>query len=260
MSSNGRPGTRQGVRTPHLRAAMPVDAYSLAVSCGGRGVSCDIWPAGLVRHAPRRALPVLRARRGSPRPARCAAPRPFAATPVSPALRVSAQCGFLPSVVPPPSPRYRGCGGPCPAMRRPPTPLRCGLALGRHLRVTPSRRALPSRPRRAWRPIDAGHSSRASPRRHQLSSYRNACRHWPGRRFCAPSLPDSRNRRHEDRAVAATFCNDSRSDGAAQAAQRWRFQRSRRRTGVRRHLHGPDRAARADRCSLTCVPLMAHVQ
>ena len=190
LSSNGRPGTRQGVRTPHLRAAMPVDAYSLAVSCGGRGVSCDIWPAGLVRHAPRRALPVLRARRGSPRPARSAAPRPFAATPVSPALRVSAPCGFLPSVVPPPSPRYRGCGGPCPAMRRPPTPLRCGLALGRHLlSVTPSRRALPSRPRRAWRPIDAGHSSRASPRRHQLSSYRNACRHWPEDRFCAPSLP-----------------------------------------------------------------------
>ena len=199
LSSNGRPGTRQGVRTPHLRAAMPVDAYSLAVSCGGRGVSCDIWPAGLVRHAPRRALPVLRARRGSPRPARCAAPRPFAATPDSPALRVSAQCGFLPSVVPPPSPRYRGCGGPCPAMRRPPTPLRRGLALGRHLRVTPSRRALPSRPRRAWRLIDAGHPSRSSPRRHQLSSYRNACRHWPEGRFCAPSLPDCRT----DRSCAA---------------------------------------------------------
>ena len=45
---------------------MPVDAYSLAVSCGGRGVSRDIWPASLVRHAPRRALPVLRARRVSP--------------------------------------------------------------------------------------------------------------------------------------------------------------------------------------------------
>ena len=110
----------------------------------------------------------------------------------SPALRVSAPCGFLPSVVPPPSPRYRGCGGPCLAMRRPPTPLRCGLALGRHLlSVTPSRRALPSRPRRAWRPIDAGHSSTASPRRHQLSSYRNACRRWPGGRFRAPSLPES---------------------------------------------------------------------
>ena len=74
LSSNGRPGTRLGVRTPHLRAAMPVDAYSLAVSCGGRGVSCDIWPASLsARAAPRAAL--SRARRGSPRPARCVAPR-----------------------------------------------------------------------------------------------------------------------------------------------------------------------------------------
>ena len=88
LSSNGRPGTRRGVRTPHLRAAMPVDAYSLAVSCGGRGVSCDIWPASLVRHAPRRALPVLRARRGSPRPARCAAPRP------PPPRRFSRRCAF----------------------------------------------------------------------------------------------------------------------------------------------------------------------
>ena len=47
MSSNGRPGTRQGSRTPHRGAALPVDAYSLAVSCGGRGVSLDIWPASL---------------------------------------------------------------------------------------------------------------------------------------------------------------------------------------------------------------------
>ncbi len=77
LSSNGRPGTRQGVRTPHLRAAMPVDASSLAVSCGGRGVSCDIWPASpSARAAPRAAL--SRTMTGSPRPARCVAPRPFA--------------------------------------------------------------------------------------------------------------------------------------------------------------------------------------
>ena len=74
-------------------------------------------------------------------------------------------------------------------MRRPPTLQRCSMALGRHRRVTPSRRTLPSRPRRTWRPIDAGHSSTASPRRHQLSSYRNACRLSPGGRFSAPSLP-----------------------------------------------------------------------
>ena len=45
LSFNGRPGTRQGSRTPHLGAVLPVDAYSLAVTCGGRGVSRDIWPA-----------------------------------------------------------------------------------------------------------------------------------------------------------------------------------------------------------------------
>ena len=132
LSSNGRPGTRRGVRTPHLSAAMPVDAYSLAVSCGGRGVSSDIWPASLVRHAPRRALP-FSGTTGLPRPARCVAPRPvFAATPVSRHCASPRHAASWPSVVPPPSARYRGYGGPCLAMRRPPTPLRCGLALGRH--------------------------------------------------------------------------------------------------------------------------------
>ena len=195
LSSNGRPGTRQGVRTPHLCAAMPVDAYSLAVSCGGRGVSSDIWPASLVRHAPRRALPLL-GHDGVPRPARCVAPRSIRRHAGSPALCVSATCGFL------------AVGGaapiralpriwrtvPCDASTAYAAALQPGT--GSSPRVTPSRRALPSRQRRTWRPIDARHSSTASPRRHQLSSYRNACRHWPGRRFCAPSLPDSRPGRH----------------------------------------------------------------
>ena len=191
LSSNGRPGTRQGVRTPHSRAAMPVDAYSLAVSCGGRGVSSDIWPASLVRHAPRRASPVLRARRGSlpvPRDASHhdrSQPCRFPGCARFRAMRLS-----WPLVVPPPSARYRGYGGPCLAMRRPPTLQRCSMALGRHRRVTPSRRALASRQRRTWRPIDAGHSSTASPRRHQLFSYQNACRDWPGGGFFAPSLPE----------------------------------------------------------------------
>ena len=142
------------------------------------------------RHAPRRASPVLRARRGSlpvPRDASHhdrSQPRRFPGCARFRAMRLS-----WPLVVPPPSARYRGYGGPCLAMRRPPTLQRCSMALGRHRWVTPSRRALPSRPRRTWRPIDAGHSSTPSPRRHQLSSYRNACRHWPGGRFGAPSLP-----------------------------------------------------------------------
>ncbi len=58
--------------------------------------------------------------------------------------------------------------------------------------VTPSRRAPPSRQRRTWRPNDAEHSSTASPRQHQLSSYHFACRRWPQCRSCAPSLPDGR--------------------------------------------------------------------
>ena len=45
FSCDGRPGVRQDIRIPHRSAALPVDAYSLAVSCGGRGVSRDIWPA-----------------------------------------------------------------------------------------------------------------------------------------------------------------------------------------------------------------------
>ena len=47
MSANGRPGTRQDIRNPHRGAVLPIDAYSLAVACGGRGVSRDIWPASL---------------------------------------------------------------------------------------------------------------------------------------------------------------------------------------------------------------------
>lgn len=78
-----------------------------------------------------------------------------------------------------------------------------------------------SRQRRTWRPIDAGHSSTASPRRHQLSSYRNACRHWPEGRLLAPSLPDSR---HSVRAVSCRWrvFRHGGSDGArhSQASQR----------------------------------------
>ena len=55
---------------------LPVDAYSLAVSCGSRGVSLDIWPASLfgTRRAARCPLPGHD--RFTPRPARHVAPRP----------------------------------------------------------------------------------------------------------------------------------------------------------------------------------------
>ena len=56
LSCNGRPGTRQGGRPPHRGAVLPVDAYSLAVACGSRGVSRDIWPASLSAPAAPRAV------------------------------------------------------------------------------------------------------------------------------------------------------------------------------------------------------------
>ena len=167
------PSTRIPLPSPAAAAACPTTSVPPALFGTRRAARCPV--SGTT---------------GFPRPARCVAPRSIRRHAGFPGnarfrdMRLS-----WPSVVPPPSARYRGYGGPCPAMRRPPTLQRCSMALGRHLRVTPSRRALPSRQRRTWRPIDAGHSSTASPRRHQLSSYRNACRYWPGDRFSAPSLP-----------------------------------------------------------------------
>ena len=89
-------------------------------------------PAFSARAAPRVAR--LRARQGS-LPARRDASRhdPSAATPISRRCAFPRLAASLPSVVSPPSARYRGCGGPCLAMRRPPTLQRCSLALARHL-------------------------------------------------------------------------------------------------------------------------------
>ena len=47
LSSDGRPAARQGMQTPHRSAELSVDASSLAVSCGSRGVSLDIVPPAL---------------------------------------------------------------------------------------------------------------------------------------------------------------------------------------------------------------------
>ena len=49
LSFNGRPGTRQGSRTPHLRCGM-------ARRVGGRGVSLDIWLASHSAPAAPRAV------------------------------------------------------------------------------------------------------------------------------------------------------------------------------------------------------------
>ncbi len=182
----------------------PVRVSGPARSCGNarrRVFPCRLLrrPRRVLRHLARqpsaRAAPraALFRHGGVPPPARCVAPRLFTATPV-PRLRVSAPCGFpgrwwsapiraLPRT-------WRTV--PCDASTAYAAALRHGTC--RHRGVTPSRRALPSRQRRTWRPIDAGHSSTPSPRQHQLSSYRNACRHWPECWFSAPSLPELRRR------------------------------------------------------------------
>ena len=151
LSSNGRPGTRQGVRTPHLRAAMPIDAYSLAVSCGGRGVSYDIWPASLVRHAPRRALPGLGHDGAPPSRAMRRTTASVRRDAGFPALRVSATCGFPGRWWCRPHPRATADMADR-ALRCVDRLRRCVAAwhwVVTLLRVTPSRRALPSRQRRS---------------------------------------------------------------------------------------------------------------
>ena len=146
LSSNGRPGTRQGSRTPHRGAALPVDAYSLAVSCGGRGVSLSTTGPPAFRHPPYRALSASPDTTGTaPRPARHVAPRPGS--------RHAGSCpvgaGSLPRLGgppgrrgTPPSARYRECSVRCLAMRRrPPMLLRCS-GHWRSSRAAFTRRAL----------------------------------------------------------------------------------------------------------------------
>ena len=97
LSFNGRPGTRQGSRTPHRGAVLPVDAYSLAVSCGGRGVSRDIWPASHSASAAPRAVRLSgHDRDRSPSRTTRRATTLVPATPVCPAGTVSPRLGGPP--------------------------------------------------------------------------------------------------------------------------------------------------------------------
>ena len=69
--AEGRDRRRRMQRVPTFAQA------NETVSCGGRGVSLDIWPAPAFRHPPRRALSVFPDTTGTaPRPARHVAPRP----------------------------------------------------------------------------------------------------------------------------------------------------------------------------------------
>ena len=70
LSSDGRPAARQGMQTPHRSAALSVDASSLAVSCGSRGVSLDIGPASLFGTRDSARCPALRGQRQGSLPVR----------------------------------------------------------------------------------------------------------------------------------------------------------------------------------------------
>ena len=65
LSSDGRPAARQGMQTPHRSAELSVDASSLAVSCGSRGVSLDIEPPALSAPETPHAAPAWGRRQGS---------------------------------------------------------------------------------------------------------------------------------------------------------------------------------------------------
>ena len=125
LSCNGRPGTRQGGRTPHRGGAvLPVDAYSLAIACGSRGVSLDIWPASLFGTRRIVRCPSSRTRQGS-----LLVPHDTSRHDLVPATPVfPAGAGSLPRLGGPPgrrgtpsSARYRECGVRCLAMRRRPS-------------------------------------------------------------------------------------------------------------------------------------------
>ena len=145
LSFNGRPGTRRGSRTPHRGAVLPVDAYSLAVACGSRGVSLDLWPAS---HSapPRRALSVCPDTTGTaPRPARHVAPRRGSRHAGScPAAALSPRLGGPPGrqlYASPPRATTKLAYGAF-AMRRPPMLLRCSEALAQLLFAASTRWAL----------------------------------------------------------------------------------------------------------------------
>ena len=171
LSFNGRPGTRQGSRTPHRGAVLPVDAYSLAVACGSRGVSRDIWPASLSAPAAPRVVRLPDTTGTAPRPARHVAPRPgsrHAGLPGRHGLSAPWRPSW-PSVVRlPPRATTNWATVPLRCVDR----LCCSSA-ARHWGSTRCCHHTPgssSRQRRLWRPVIAGHLTTASSRGHQQSS------------------------------------------------------------------------------------------
>ena len=173
FSFNGRPGTRQGSRTPHRGAVLPVDAYSLAVACGSRGVSRDIWPAS---HSAPAAPRVVRLsghdRDRSPSRTTRRATTWFPPRRLSPAGAGSLpRLGGLPGRRgPPPSACYRECGVRCHAMRRPRYAAALQQGTWSALSVLPSHAGLFVPATSPVATVIAGHLSTASSRWHQHSS------------------------------------------------------------------------------------------
>ena len=185
LSSDGRPAARQGMQTPHRSAALSVDASSLAVSCGSRGVSLDIGTASLI---------------GTRDSARCALSA--ATTGIAPRPREASRRDLVPAKRRIDSPAARRNPRSTAVSRsrwHRPHPRAtadvasravrcvdrlccsgCSEALGRHLNsgdaITPG--LVPSHVAKG-RQGDARHHSGASPRHHRLFSYRIAGRHWP---------------------------------------------------------------------------------
>ena len=172
---DGRPGTRQGGRTPHRGGAvLPVDAYSLAIACGSRGVSLDIWPASVFGTRRVVRCPSSRTRQGSLLvPHDTSRHDLVPATPeLLPGRRGVPPAPWRPSwpsvVRLPPRATANVAYG---ALRCVVDRLRCCVA-ARHSRSSYRCFHTPgssSRPRRLWRPMCAAHHTTASSRGHQRS-------------------------------------------------------------------------------------------
>ena len=155
-------------------AVLPVDAYSLAVACGGRGVSRDIWPAS---HSAPAAPRVVRLsghdRDRSPSRTTRRATTWFPPRRLSPAGAGSLpRLGGLPGrqlyASPPRATTKLAYRCLCDASTDYAAALQRGTGAASICRFhTPGSS---SRQRRLWRPVCAGHLSTASSRWHQRSS------------------------------------------------------------------------------------------
>ena len=123
----------------------PIDAYSLAVACGSRGVSLDIWPASHSAPAAPRAVRLSghdRDRSPSRTTRRATTwfpPRRSARQARGPSRALAASLAVV--VRPPPRATANSAYGAF-AMRRPPMLLRCSEALAQLLDAAFTRRAL----------------------------------------------------------------------------------------------------------------------